>query len=151
MAIFSVNIHASFPEKWTKLLKNTLSHEVWEGEKMYPDQHQKFMGPILGWDASFIQVLWKSVLKFFCNPADKPTEQKQTQTYCKMASYSSYSVVQVSGSPEIPNWLEKTSPPYVSSIYFSSFGERCNTVPLWSSRNVFVDFTQLSVSVRVSR
>ena len=154
---FSVKIHASFPEKSTKNVeKPTISQRLRGRKKMYPDQHQKFMGSILGWDASFIQVLRKSVLKFFCNPADKPTGKKNKKNNrhkhtVKMAPYNLYSRVQVTGSPEIPNWLETTSPPYVSSICFSSLGECCNAVPLWSSRNVFVDFTQLSASVRVSR
>lgn len=38
---------------------------------LYPDQHQKLIGSFLGRDPSSVQVSWKSVQHFLCNPAYK--------------------------------------------------------------------------------
>ena len=139
-----------------RMLKNPLFHNVWEGGKkcirisikslwglFWAETHpsSKFWG----------NLFWSFSVILLTNQLKKKKKNNRHKHTVKMAPYNLYSRVQVTGSPEIPNWLETTSPPYVSSICFSSLGECCNAVPLWSSRNVFVDFTQLSTSVRVSR
>lgn len=53
---------------------------------LYPNQHQKSMGSILSWDPSSIQVFWKSVQRFLCDPAEKPINQQPTNQATKQAA-----------------------------------------------------------------
>lgn len=47
----------------------------------YLDPHQKLMWSILAREPSYIQVSWRSVKYFLCNPADKqPTNMGETTT-----------------------------------------------------------------------
>ena len=80
-------IRALFPEELTKILRNRTCFDVKDGEKKTSRicpiiWIQKLMGSILGWDTSSIQVSGKSVQKFLCNPADKPTHRQTDTRYC---------------------------------------------------------------------
>ena len=45
--------------------------------KKTSDPQRKLMGSVLGQDPASTQVSWKSIEKFLCNLADKPTNQER--------------------------------------------------------------------------
>ena len=55
-------------------------------QSLHFDLHQKWMKSILGWCLVSIQVSGKSVLRFWCNPADKPTNKPSNNTDEKVNS-----------------------------------------------------------------
>ena len=62
---FFIKVHALFPEKLTKMVKNALSCSVKDSDKkcirpsLYPEPYEKLMGSILGRDSSSIPVSWR--------------------------------------------------------------------------------------------
>lgn len=76
-----------YAEKLTKMSKSALSRCVKErflDRSLYLDRHRELTGSVLGRDSSSVQVLWKFVLQFLCNPADKinqPVNQPTNQLF----------------------------------------------------------------------
>ena len=71
-----------YTEKLTKMSKSSPSLRVKErflDRSLYLDRHRELTGSVLGRDSSSVQVLWKFVLQFLCNPADKSTDQLTNQ------------------------------------------------------------------------